>query len=84
MKITKDEARQQVEVYGTLLQERAVISEIEQEEIRDGIRYSFTLLDKKYPLRVESDGVKNLAVLLTSMWSTYLKVYEDAGLVENY
>lgn len=77
MKIDKNLARQQIQVYGDLLQERAVISEIEQEEVRGSIRYSFTILDTKYPMHVESIGVQNLAALLTSMWATYLKVYSE-------
>lgn len=79
MKITKDQARQQVDVYGELLQERAVIDEIEKIDIRGVTHYRFTLLDTKYPMNFECASLKELATVLSCMWSTYIKVYGEMG-----
>lgn len=76
---TKEQARQAVEVYGTLLKERAVISDIEQEDERGVIRYSFQLLDRRFPYMVDCEGIKELALVLTSMWSAYDKAIYELG-----
>ena len=73
---TKNQARQQADVYGELLMERAVISDIGVEDIRGEKRYSFYIFDKKYPYKVDCSGIQELALVLTSMWSAYSCAYD--------
>ena len=80
MKITKSQAKQEVELYGQLLQDRGLISEIDTEEIRDQIRYSFLIFDVKYSYKQECMGVLELSRVLSSMWSAYSRARADIGL----
>jgi len=75
MRATKDLAKQQVDVFGQLLVERAVISDIVPVEKRGEQHYSFDILDDKFPYPVECAGIKELALVLTAMWSAYQKAW---------
>lgn len=77
MKTTKDQARQEIDTYGALLQERAVISDIESEEVRGEQHYMFRILDSKFPSLVECVGIKELALVLNVMWSSYMKARNE-------
>lgn len=78
---SKTHARQTVEVYGTLLQERAVIGDINSEEVRGEQRYSFTVLDLERPYEICCNGIKEAALVLSSMWSAYLLAYNALGML---
>lgn len=69
---TRTQSRQEVEVYGELLKERAVIADIQSENVRGTTRYSFQILDTRYPYTVVCIGLNELALVLTSMWSAYM------------
>lgn len=76
---TKDQAKQEVALYGELLMDRGVISEIESEEVRNQIRYSFHVYDPTYTYRVDCSGILELALVLTCMWSAFAKSRSDLG-----
>lgn len=79
---TKEQARKTVDTYGRLLLEHGLISTIETEEVRDKIRYTFTLFDSIAPYEVQCEGINELARVLSSMWSTYDKAKRELGLTE--
>lgn len=72
MRSTKAQDRQTVDVYGTLLKERAVIDDIMSEQANEVTKYSFTVLDTRYPYVVVCVGIAQLALVLTTMWSAYI------------
>lgn len=80
MKITKDQAKQEITVYSELLLERAVISDIVSEEVRGEQHYMFTILDTKYPVFVECTGIKELSSVLKVAWAAYLKARNELGI----
>lgn len=79
---TKAQARQTVEVYGTLLQERAVISDIETEEVRGEQQYRFTVFGLEHPYEVVCSGIKETALVLSNMFNAYLVAYRMLGVLE--
>lgn len=81
MRATKDLAKQQVDVYGDLLQQRAVITDIAPTEKRGETCYSFEILGHDFPYTVECLGIKQLALVLTTMWSAYEKAWNDSGFI---
>ena len=80
MKITKQEAKQEVETYSRLLQDYGFISEIEGTEVRQEIEYSFAIFDPYGLKHITCRGVKELAQMLCALWTVYLRVRFDLGL----
>lgn len=79
MRSTKAQDRQTVDVYGTLLKERAVIDDITSEQLNSATKYSFTILDNRYPYVVDCIGIGQLALVLTTMWSAYILARSELG-----
>jgi hypothetical protein len=75
---TKSEARQAVSVYGDLLRERAVISEITTEEERGEMTYKLRV-EGKFPTEIACRGIKEAALVLSSMWFAYSSAKEFLG-----
>lgn len=75
MKVDKNLARKQIEVYGDLLRGRAVIGDITPVEKRGEQRHVVEVLDDKYPYEFECGDVKELATVLTAMWTAYQKAW---------
>ena len=70
-----------IETYGQLLQDYGVISEITSEEVRGELRYTFNIYERfDFPYPVECYGVKELATILSAMWTTREKTRYDLGL----
>lgn len=67
-------------VYGDLLRDRALISDITSEEVRGAQRYRFDILGKTCDYPMECTGVIELAKVLSSMWSVHLKTRFDLGI----
>lgn len=85
MKVTKEQAKQEIDVYGTLLMERAVITDITTTNVRDETHYNFEILEKfDFPYPIECVGVKELALVLKSMWLSYAKAWNDSGFELQY
>lgn len=69
-RLTKDEARQQVAVYGDLLRESAVIEEISTEEVRGEMVWTVRV-GGKFPYEISCRGLREAALVLTGMWYAY-------------
>lgn len=75
---TKSEARQIVAVYGDLLKERAVISEITTEEVRGELTYNLRV-EGRFPTEISCRGVKEAALVLSAMWFAYTSASSFLG-----
>lgn len=74
-KVTKSEAKKAIESYGNLLIERAVVSEIEKEEVRGEIRYKVKMAGSR-PYEIVARGCMEAANVLVSMWLGYEAAYK--------
>lgn len=79
----KDEARQQVAVYGDLLQDSAVIERITTEEVRGEQVWTIRLAGR-VPYEISARGVKEAALLLTGMWYAYINAKTLFGMDEDF
>lgn len=87
MRPNRDLAKSQVEAYGQLLREYAVITDIERSDnARDPKNplYTFMVNAEKYPFPVTCTGIKELALVLTTMWSSFEKARSDLGFSSMY
>lgn len=72
---TKSEAKLAIDSYGDLLKERAVISDIDREEIRGEIHYNILMNDPR-SYKIVARGCMEAANVLASMWLGYEAAYK--------
>lgn len=79
-RITKDQARQEAELYAGMLSDSGIISDISSEEVRGKMQYSFLVYDPTYTYQVDCTGIVEVARVLTCMWSAFSRARYDIGL----